>query len=137
MARVRGGKEHADRMRRLVSAGAVQKIGAALYEAGSQIEVDAAISITSGAVSGKGHVPSKPGEPPSADTHVLDRSIETNLVAPLHVQVSANAPYARALEFGTTKMASRPFMAPALQKNRAAVVEGVREAVNKILAKAG
>lgn len=133
VGKVRGAKEHAARLRRLLQAGAVQKIGAALYAGGSQIETDAAISITSGAVSGKGHVPSAPGSPPNADTHLLDRSITTTLVAPLHVQVRADAPYAKALEEGTVRMAARPYMKPALEKNRKAVVDGVRDAVNRII----
>lgn len=133
MARIRGAKEHAARLRRLSSPEAVQQIGAALFAAGSQIETDAAISITNGSISGKRHVPSAPGQPPNADTHVLDRSIETNLVAPFHVQVTANAPYAAALEFGTSKMAERPYMRPAAAKNRKAVAQLVRDAVARIV----
>ncbi|QTH19788.1 HK97 gp10 family phage protein [Rhizorhabdus wittichii] len=133
MARIRGAKEHAARLRRLTSPEAQRQIGAALFAAGSQIETDAAISITTGAVSGKNHVPSAPGEPPNADTHVLDRSIETNMVAPLHAQVSANAPYAVELEFGTSKMAERPYMRPATAKNRKAVTQMIRDAVARIV----
>lgn len=133
MARIRGGKQHAARLRRLTGPDAVRQIGAALFAGGSQIETDAAISITNGSVSGKNHVPSAPGQPPNADTHVLDRSIETNQIEPLRVQVSANAPYAAALEFGTSKMAERPYMRPAAAKNRKAVTQLVRDAVARVV----
>lgn len=133
MVKITGAREHKARLNKLVGPDMVRQVGAALYAAGSLIETEAARLITEGAVSGKGHVPSKPGQPPSADTHLLDRSIETNLVEPLKAEVSANAPYAVALEFGTSKMAARPFMAPATQNKRAAAVALIQKAVSKIL----
>jgi HK97 gp10 family phage protein len=132
MPKITGGKAYAARIKRLTSPEAIRQIGAALYAAGQEIEIDAALSITNGSVSGKNHVPSAPGEPPNADTHRLDRSIETNQVGPLHVEVSANAPYAVPLEFGTSKMAARPFMAPAAARKRKEVTALVRAAVAKI-----
>ncbi|MET3710410.1 HK97 gp10 family phage protein [Sphingomonas trueperi] len=120
------------KLKRITSPEAKRQVGAALFAAGEEIEVAAALSITNGAVSGKGHVPSAPGEPPNADTHVLDRSIETNQVAPLRVEVSANAPYAVHLEFGTSKMAPRPFMAPALAAKRDDAAKLVARAVSHI-----
>lgn len=127
-----------DKLRRITDPANMRRIGQTLYEAGDMVAVDAAISITTGAVSGKNHVPSLPGEPPNADTHVLDRSIETELVkggnaGELRVEVSANAPYAKDLEDGNSKMAERPFMKPALAKNRRKAVRMVRETVRQIL----
>jgi HK97 gp10 family phage protein len=54
-------------------------------------------------------------------------------VEPLKVEVSANAPYASALEFGTSKMAERPYMRPAAAKARPQVAELVKAAVTKII----
>lgn len=85
----------------------------ALYAAGQAIEIYAEISITAGSVSGKGHVPSAPFSPPNADTRLLDTSIDTIVVGPNRVDVVSNAPYSAALEWGTSKMAERPFMGPA------------------------
>jgi HK97 gp10 family phage protein len=133
VARIRGAKEHAERLRRLTGAGARKRIGQVLFVAGDAIAVDAAISITNGAVSGKGHVRSRPGEAPNADTHQLDRGIITVQVAPLHVQVQSNAPHSNDLEFGTSKMAERPFMRPAVAKNRDSVIDSVRAAVSQIV----
>lgn len=133
MVKITGAKQHAARVNRLAGPEMVRQVGAALFAAGSLIETSAARSITEGAVSGKGHVPSKPGQPPSADTHLLDRSIETHLVEPLKAEVSANAPYAVGLEFGTAKVAARPFMAPAAARERKAVVDLIQRAVKKIV----
>jgi HK97 gp10 family phage protein len=134
MAKITGAKEHSSRVRRLAGPEMVRQVGAALFAAGSLIETEAARLITEGSVSGKGHVPSSPGNPPSADTHLLDRSIETALVEPLKAEVSANAPYAAALEFGTSKMAARPYMGPATARKRKEAVGLIRAAVSKVVA---
>ena len=95
-----------------------REVTAALYAAGQEIEIDAEHSITDGSISGKFHVPSLPGEPPNADTRLLDQSIETDIVGPGRVEVSSNAPYAAHLEFGTSKMHERPYMRPAVQRKK-------------------
>ncbi|MBO9710570.1 MAG: hypothetical protein J7521_20405 [Caulobacter sp.] len=137
MARITGAKAHAARLKRIQGEEMVREVGKALYVAGNMIEVEAEISITTGSVSGKGHVPSKPGQPPNRDTGMLDGNIETVLVEPLKVEISSNAPYSAALEFGTSKMAARPFMRPAAQKKKAEAVELVRRAVKKVVDQAG
>jgi len=101
----------------------------ALYAAGQLIEIEAEISITRGSVSGKGHVPSKPGEPPNADTRLLDTSIDTVVVGPNRVDVVSSAPYSAALEFGTSRMAERPFMGPAARAKTAEAVDLIARAV--------
>ena len=133
MGRTLTPRQFRQRLARITSPESIREIGQALYEAGDAVAVDAAISITTGAVSGKNHVPSSPGEPPNADTGVLDRSIETALVEPLRVEVSANAPYAKVLEKGGAKVEARPFMAPALAKNRRPATARVRKVVQQIL----
>ena len=97
-------------------------VSRAVYAGADLIATEAALSITRGSVSGKGHVPSKPGEPPNADTRQLDRSIIAVQTGELEARVQVNAPYASALEFGTSKMAARPFLGPAVAKTRAEVV---------------
>lgn len=124
-----GAKKHSERLKSL--AGVAPKVLRALYVAGQNIELTAENSITRGSVSGKGHVPSKPGEPPNADTRLLDTSIETTIESrmPPTVAVTSNAPHSAALEFGTSKMAERPFMRPATKKNRRRAVDLVKGAV--------
>jgi HK97 gp10 family phage protein len=109
----------------------VREVGKALFAAGEAIQTEAQISITAGAVSGKKHVPSAPGQPPNNDTGTLAGNIETNQVAPLVVEVSSNASYAAALEFGTSKMEARPYMGPARDAKRKEVTALVRKAVDR------
>lgn len=133
MARVIGARRHADRLKRLRGPDMIRRVGAALYAAGNLIQVDAQLLISQGAVSGAGHVPSKPGEPPNFDSGVLSNNIETVQVEPLKVEVSSNAPYAAALEFGTSRMAERPYLRPATARKRKEAVQLVRRAVESAL----
>lgn len=133
MVKVSGASETAAHLKRISGSEMVRQVGAVLYAAGDLVAVEAARSITEGSVSGKGHAPSAPGQPPSADTHLLDRSIETVQVEPLKVNVAATAPYAVPLEFGTSRMAARPFMAPALQRKRKEVTDLITAGVAKVV----
>lgn len=113
-------------------------VTAALYAAGQAIELDAERSITEGSISGAGHVPSLPGEPPNADTRLLDQSIETRIdpEAPegvSRVVVESLAPYAAHLEFGTSKMEERPYMRPAAQRQKAKANELVANAIKGVV----
>lgn len=103
----------------------------ALFHAGELIQVEAQLSITRGAVSGKNHVPSKPGQPPNQDTGVLAGNIETTRAGKLRVRVTSKAGYSSALEFGTSKMAARPFMRPARDKMRPQVEKLIADVVQK------
>ena len=129
MARILGSEQHRRNIQKRYGAAAVRRISQALFAGGEAIQVEAQLSITKDAVSGAGHVPSAPGEPPNADTHHLDNHIETVQRAPLIVEVASKAEYSVPLEFGTSKMAARPFMKPATQKKRKAVTELVKRAV--------
>jgi HK97 gp10 family phage protein len=136
MPRVTGRDRVTARLNALASEDTVRNVGQALYAGGETIRAEASHLITEGAVSGKGHIPSAPGDPPNEDTGVLRTHIETTQVAPLRVEVSSNAPYAVALEFGTSKMAERPYMRPATERKRSAIVQSVRAAVNAAIHKA-
>ena len=102
-----GAKAHIARLKKLSGPGMVREVGAALFAAGERIQVEAQIGISSGSVSGKNHTPSAPGEYPNQDTGVLGNNIETTQVAPLVVEVSSNAPYSAALEFGSERKAGK------------------------------
>lgn len=123
------------RLKRLANRGEVEKAALrALYLIGQKIELTAEKSITEGSISGRGHVVSAPGSPPNADTRFLDSNIETTVAAqsPPTVHVTSHAPYSAALEFGTSKMAARPFMGPATNKHRGEVANGVAVRVGKL-----
>lgn len=130
MARITGADAHSARLRR-IAAQSAQAVTRGLYLAGQEIELEAERSITEGSISGKGHVVSAPGQPPNADTRDLDSKIETVVVSgPVPtVHVEANSKHAVPLEYGTSKMAERPFMRPAVAKKRARVTELVGQAV--------
>lgn len=127
-------KQHSDRLKRMAQ-NTAREVVKKLYVAGQLIELDAERSITSGSVSGKGHVPSAPSQPPNRDTGVLDGNIDTEIVGqnPPTVKVSSKAPYSAALEFGTSKMEARPYMTPASVRNRDEVVRLVGEAVSTVV----
>lgn len=105
-----------------------------LIQAGELVRKDAAESIKAGAVSGSAHVPSAPGSPPNADSHRLDRSIHVVVnESGLTVSVIADAPYAAAQEFGSSRSAERPFLRPALLRNRSRIVLGQVQAAHDVV----
>lgn len=112
-------------------------LGSALTEGAETIAEDAAFSIRDGAISGAGHVPSLPGQPPNADTHDLDQSIHVGelIETPGKVQtaVIADSDHALYMELGTTRIEERPYMRPAVAKNRAGVVDRLRDTFRKVI----
>lgn len=128
---LKGAKAHIRRLNALASATTEREIGKALFAGGELIQTRAQRSITAGAVSGKGHVPSAPGEAPNNDTGVLANNIETTQPAVTRVQVTSNAGYSAGLEFGSGKVAARPFMRPARDASRDEVKALVERALGR------
>lgn len=131
MAKITGSIEHSKRLW-WIRKKTAKNIARQLYAVGQQIELDAELSITQGSISGKGHIPSLPGQPPNADTRHLDGNIETRLedLYRPKVTVESLAEYSSALEFGTENMEARPFMRPALEKNRENIRQAAKIGVN-------
>lgn len=138
MAKITGADQHLAHLRRMRSPSAKAAIYRGLFAGAGMIEAEARHSITESSISGKGHVPSDPGEPPNADTHQLDTSIHIEGdKADLMVKVVADAPHALAMEFGASEagksknvtIAERPYMRPARKK----VGSKAAEFVNKYL----
>lgn len=125
-------RKHSQRLKAMAQR-TPEQVARALYSAGQDIELTAERLITEGSVSGAGHVPSLPGQPPNRDTGVLDGNIETRIGGPNLVVVESKAPYSAALEFGTSRMAARPFMQPATEMNRDEVVRKVGAAMNIVI----
>lgn len=96
--------------------------------AGNLVRNTAVQSINQGAKSGvmyekynprRTHRASAAGEPPATDTGFLVNNIALKLdVDGLGASVESRADYSQFLEFGTSKMAARPFMQPALEENK-------------------
>lgn len=67
------------------------------------------------------HTASAQGEPPATDTGFLINSVSSTVKkdkGEVVGQIIASAPYAKFLEFGTSNILPRPFMQPALERNR-------------------
>lgn len=139
MAKMTGDKKHLSRLRALSGPTMVRAVTAALFGGAQDVQVAAQISITTGAVSGKQHVPSKPGEPPNADTHLLANLIEADVAGPLKARTTSNAPYGAAQEFGSEKLGlpERPYMRPAAKQARPRVARRVTNAVNAVVRSGG
>jgi HK97 gp10 family phage protein len=76
------------------------------------------------------HVAAAPNTPPNTDTGALARSIVTE-VQQGDVYVGSGLEYAPHLEFGTSKMIQRPFLNPALEKNRRRIGKLISDAIKK------
>ena len=68
------------------------------------------------------HTASKSGQPPATDTGFLvsqiTMNVKSNADGSIVGQIISAAPYSKPLEFGTVNMDARPFMQPALEKNK-------------------
>lgn len=82
------------------------------------------------------HQASAPGEPPATDTGRLVQSGRTEH-NPTEISGTVNwsTLYAAFLEFGTSKMAPRPYARPALANKREEVIETVLREVQRELSK--
>lgn len=132
MAKITGVDAHLNRMKKM-TLGMRREAGKLVLVLADIHATEAAISITTGAVSGKNHVASSPYEAPNADTHVLDRSVHAERTGPLTAESVADAPYAARLEFGDSKVIERPFMRPAARKVRKASRLLAREAMKRVV----
>lgn len=127
---LRGHKAHIARLNKLSGTGPTRLVGKALFAAGEAIATEAQILITTGAVSGKGHVASLPGEAPNNDTSDLANNIETVQKAPLVVEVSSNSDHAM-IEFDWGNVAARPYMRPARDAKQGEAVALVERAMSQ------
>ena len=57
---------------------------------------------------------SAPGQPPAIDSGVLDNSIQGYSFQPFKAELIINTPYAAYVNYGTARMAARPFAEPAV-----------------------
>jgi len=68
------------------------------------------------------HIASAPKQPPASDTGFLASQITMDVDVKANGtvvgQIISAAPYSKHLEFGTVNMTERPFMQPALMKNK-------------------
>ena len=93
-------------------------------------EIDSGTVYHRGTVS---HSPSVPGSPPAIDTGRLVQSITHSVEevdgSTVEGRVGTNVVYGRMLEEGTSKMAPRPWLYPALAKKRDRIHQLIGDAV--------
>ena len=80
------------------------------------------------------HQASAPGEAPASDTGTLVNSITTTIQREqLTATVSVHSIVGKYLEFGTDRMAPRPFMRPALDQSAKQIKETIVKEVRTVL----
>jgi len=77
------------------------------------------------------HQASAPGESPASDTGRLTGSIFFDTQGPLTATVGSRLVYALWLEYGTSRMAARPYFRPAVEAMRAKFVKRLEAAVRR------
>ncbi len=112
---------HGPRLDRVTPLRVVPALGEELLYGAEIIAADAKFSILDGAISGPGHIPSLPGQPPNADTHDLDQSIHVGelIETPGEVKTSVIADSDHAwIERGGANLEPRPYLEPATEGRR-------------------
>ncbi len=117
------------------------EINKAVFASAQKVAAEAKKSIMDGNKSGRvykrrsvTHKASAPGEAPASDTGRLVNSINAYALKDgeaIAVAGRGTVKYAAMLEFGTSKIAPRPFMFPALEKSKAWIAERLNKAVRK------
>jgi|TARA_R100000482_G_scaffold39441_1_gene13520 HK97 gp10 family phage protein len=116
-----------------------QLLKQAVFKGVADVEKDAKISIQRGGKSGfvyqrynprRTHQSSAPGEAPASDTGFLVNSIKRKMDGDgFGGEIASRAFYSKFLEFGTVKMLPRPFMFPALEKNRKKITQRLKQVI--------
>ena len=119
-----------------------RQLGQAALAGAMQIETYVKLSmgeIKSGRMYGE-HQASAPGEPPAIDTGALVNSIISELQETTATSATAaagtNMDYGAALEYGTPRVAARPFMRPAIDDHEAQIVNTVRTVLETLVMEA-
>lgn len=137
-ASLTGSKELKAALKRIGS-NADKEIEAAVRITAQAVRVHAQRSIARGTKSGtvydktqprRSHRASAPGEAPATDTGRLIGSIRANVTG-TSASVIADTVYAAALEFGTSTIEARPFLIPALERERPAWDRRLNQVVEK------
>ena len=110
--------------------------GLAVTETAAEMGADLKISIQQGPASGRlykrgnvVHQASAPGETPASDTGTLMRSIYHERETDLTYAIGSRLVYAAYLEYGTSRMAPRPFFRPSAERIRTVFEAKVEAAI--------
>lgn len=110
-----------------------QKVLELLEKTALEAETTMKDSITQGSKSGviyrrnnKEHRASAPGQAPANDTGKLASGINYNRVSDREHEIKITTEYALALEVGTSRIAPRPFIMPAIQEAKRKLLKALR-----------
>ena len=141
---MRGKDEHLKRLRRLSGPEVIRAAEAVLRVGGEMIQAEAQVSINRAKhgklVKGqkrKEYTASAPGEAPAYDTEDLRNGIGTYKTGTLVVEVQSRDRKSEWLEFGTSKMAARPFMRPARDKSEPKIQRLFAKEITKLVERSG
>lgn len=136
------GIENLQRELRKRGSAAETAVKAAVMGAAFMVQGEARTSIQRGPKTGRAyqksktvtHIASAPGEPPATDTGRLVSSI---LVSPedggYAARVGTNVKYGKDLEYGTRKIAPRPWLFPAIKNNTRQILASISSTVRRAL----
>ena len=121
------GSEQLQRQLRRLAGDLREEAGRTVLATAIEMRADIVTSIQRGPASGvtyrktnptRTHTASAPGQAPMSDTGRLANSITFDRVGDLTASVGSNLNYAPWLEYGTSRMAARPFFRPAVERMR-------------------
>ena len=129
--RVQGGQSFALRLRKL--RGAIDKAALrALTESAEELRDELRAELT-----GRGVV-SRPGNPPARDSGRLEESLFVEVdKAGLSARIGTDLDYGRHLEFGTSRMAARPWLFPTFERLKPRITARVASALRDAVRAAG
>ncbi|WP_020471465.1 HK97-gp10 family putative phage morphogenesis protein [Zavarzinella formosa] len=129
------------------SSAAIQKavdeeLSKGTYACAQQIATDYKKSVLAGGKSGRiykygaiSHQASAPGEAPASNTGRLVNAISVMVDSASSSIMKVATKYAMMLEVGTSKMAARPAAVPAMEQNRAWIIERIALALKTALSR--
>lgn len=119
---------HGARLAKLARARVIPALGNVLEEGAQAIAEDAANSVRADSISGPGHIPSLPGQPPNRDSGDLDQSIHPGELIEtedsVRTSVIADSDHAW-LERGGSNVEPRPYLEPAVGRARHDVIAAI------------
>lgn len=134
---MKGRNEHLQRLKKLAGSELIRTTGRVVRASSEMIRAEADQSISRGAVSGMRHQPSTPGDPPNRDTGELQAQLKVAQPDMLTAQVVSDVPYASALEFGTSRMAARPYLRPARDRAKPKIAALFHGEMNELVKRSG
>ncbi|WP_300396426.1 hypothetical protein [Henriciella sp.] len=132
MAKFKGVNRHRKHLKQMRGRELVNELGKRVFEAADKVRTEAHVLIAKDAIQGKGHIPSRPGEPPNKDEGTLTEKTTARRTGPLKAVAESAADHSVPLEYGTSTMEERPFMRPAARTVRQQYTVNIRAGVNRV-----